>query len=95
MFSKYSTQCLSPSMSYREALYFWSDLAHFEVLHVAHAAVHVLRLLAEWVARVILLQVEWSNPWILKSISPLQVSLYFSPLQVSLCLLEWSVDVLA
>ena len=39
------------------ALYLGSDLADVEVLHVSHAVDHVLRLLAEWVERVILLQV--------------------------------------
>ena len=39
--------------------------------------------------------VEWVNHWILKSISPRQLSLYVPPPQVSLCLLEWSKDVLA
>ena len=37
---------------------------------------------------------EWGNPSILKSISPRQVSLYVPPPQLSLCLLEWSNDVL-
>ena len=39
------------------ALYFGSDLANFEVLHVYHAVHHFLRLLAEWIEREILLQV--------------------------------------
>ena len=39
------------------ALYFGSDLANFELLHVSHAVDHFLRLLAEGVERVILLQV--------------------------------------
>ena len=38
-------------------LYFGSDLANLEVLHVSHAVDHFLRLLAEWIERVILLQV--------------------------------------
>ena len=38
------------------ALYFGSDLANLEVLHVSHAGDHFLRLLAEWIERVILLQ---------------------------------------
>ena len=40
------------------ALYFGSDLANLEVLHVSHAVDHFLRLLAKWVERVILLQVS-------------------------------------
>ena len=44
------------------ALYFGSDLAHFEVLHVSHAVDHVLRLLAEWVVCVILLSGGLSTP---------------------------------
>ena len=39
------------------ALYFRSDFANLEVLHVCHAVDHFLRLLAEWIDRVILLQV--------------------------------------
>ena len=39
------------------ALYSWSDLANLEVLNVSHAGDHFLRLLAEWIERVILLQV--------------------------------------
>ena len=39
------------------ALYFGSDLPNLEVLHVSHAVDHVRRLLAEWIERVILLQV--------------------------------------
>ena len=39
------------------ALYFGSDLENLEVLHVSHAVDHVLRLLAEWIERVIILQV--------------------------------------
>ena len=39
------------------ALYFGSDFANLEVLHVSHAVDHFLRLLAEWIERVILLQV--------------------------------------
>ena len=39
------------------ALYLGSDLANLEVLHVPHAVDHFLRLLVEWVERVILLQV--------------------------------------
>ena len=88
------------------ALYFGSDFANLEVLHVSHAVDHFLGLLAEWIERVILLQVglqrffgcvsnwwinfwtaslrvwwwswtvEWSNLWILKSVSPRQLSLY-------------------
>ena len=38
------------------AWHFGSDLAHLEVLHVSHAVDHFLRLLAEWVERMILLQ---------------------------------------
>ena len=43
------------------ALYFGSDLAHLEVLRVPHAADHVLRLLAEWVDRLILFQVGFQR----------------------------------
>ena len=39
--------------------------------------------------------VERGNPWILKSISPRQLSLYVPPSQSSLCLPEWSKDLLA
>ena len=39
------------------ALDFWSDLANLEELHISHAVDHFLRLLAEWIGRVILLQV--------------------------------------
>ena len=39
------------------ALYFGNDLANLEVLHVSHAVDHFLRLLGEWIERVILLQV--------------------------------------
>ena len=86
------------------------DLANLKVLHVSHAVDHFLQLLAEWIERVILLQVglqrfsirmrlELMNQllecflagvimlldgrmgqyrWILKSISPRQLSLYVS-----------------
>ena len=37
----------------------------------------------------------WGNPWILKYISPRQLSLYVPPSQSSLWLLEWSKGVLA
>ena len=39
------------------ALYFGSDLANLEVLHVSHAVIRFLRLLAEWIERAMLLQV--------------------------------------
>ena len=39
---------------------------------------------------IMLLDGRMCNPWILKSISPRQLSLYAPPPQVSLCLLEWS-----
>ena len=39
------------------ALYFGSDLPNLVVLHVSHAVDLFLRLLAEWIERVILLQV--------------------------------------
>ena len=42
MFRKCSTQRFSFSMSYSGALYFGSDLAHFEVLHVSHVVDHFL-----------------------------------------------------
>ena len=43
------------------ALYFGSDLAHLEVLRVSHAADHVLRLLAERVERLLLLQIGFQR----------------------------------
>ena len=39
------------------ALYVWSDIANLDVFHVSHAVDHFLRLLAEWIDRVILLQI--------------------------------------
>ena len=40
------------------ALYLGSDFAHLETLRASHAEDHILRLLAEWIERVILLQVD-------------------------------------
>ena len=42
-------------------MYVGSDLAVLEVLHVSHAVDHFLRLLAEWVDHVILLQVGFQR----------------------------------
>ena len=56
MFRTYSIQCLSSSMSYSCGTVLWG-----EVLHVAHAVDHFLRLLAEWVEPVILLQVGFQR----------------------------------
>ena len=44
------------------ALNFSRYFTHLEVLHVSHAAGHVLRLFAEWVVRVILPQVGFQRP---------------------------------
>ena len=43
------------------ALYFGSDLQHLVVLRVSHSADDVLRLLAEWVERLILFQVGFQS----------------------------------
>ena len=45
------------------ALIFTRDLTHFEVLHVHHTVDHVLLLFAEWVVRLILLQVCFQRFW--------------------------------
>ena len=37
------------------------DLDHLEILHIHHAADHVLRLLTEWVVRLIFLQVGFQR----------------------------------
>ena len=55
MFRKYNA--CRPVCHTVVALYLGSDLANLEVLHVSHAVDHFLRLLAEWIERVILLQV--------------------------------------
>ena len=50
-----------PTRQTARALDFRRDIAHFEVLHVSHAVDHVLRFLAEWIVRLILLQVGFQR----------------------------------
>ena len=47
-------KCFRPICHTVVALYFRSDLANLEVLHVSHDVDHFLRLLAEWIDRAIL-----------------------------------------
>ena len=52
----YTMPCVQYDRTVR-ALNFRRDLAHLQVLHILHVVDHILRILPEWIANVILRQI--------------------------------------